>query len=139
MPMTDGLSVRSLLDFEGVWNVQRQITPKSGPPAVFAGKAVWSSENGGLSYKEQGLMTLEGHPPMQAERRYFWDADLRVFFDDCRYFHSIPREGGVARHWCDPDSYTITYDFGDWPKFRVLWHVAGPRKDYTAVTQYTRR
>ena len=135
--MTDATSVRRLKDFEGVWNVERKITPKSGPAATFKGQAVWTPEKDGLAYKEQGLMTLEGHAPMQAERRYFWSADLSVFFDDGRYFHQVPAEGGEAHHWCDPDSYAITYDFAPWPEFRVLWHVTGPRKDYRAVTRYS--
>jgi hypothetical protein len=83
-------------------------------------------------------MSLDGHPPMQAERSYFWDNSLRVFFDDGRFFHQVPSEGGPTTHWCDPDQYDLHYDFSCWPRFEVRWRVQGPRKDYTAITEYTR-
>ena len=84
-------------------------------------------------------MTLEGHSPMQAERRYFWADDLSVFFEDGRFFHRVPAVGGQTDHWCQPDRYHGTYDFTEWPQFNVKWDVNGPRKDYRSATQYVRR
>lgn len=134
-PMTE---VRKLDDFAGNWNLTRRIVPKDGPVAQFEGTASWSWKERGLSYLEHGVMTLSGHLPMQAERRYFWKDDLSVYFDDGRFFHAVPATGGETRHWCDPDTYTGTYDFAAWPDFTLVWHVTGPRKDYRSTTIYTR-
>lgn len=138
MRMTNRDAGRVLSDFEGVWRVSRQITPDAGPAARFEGTASWVPSEGGLAYNEQGLMTLEGHPPMQAERRYFWDSALSVYFEDGRFFHQVPSQGGPTEHWCDPDRYQLRYDFSRWPSFGVTWRVHGPRKDYRAETEYTR-
>ena len=129
---------RRLGDFEGHWKVWRQISDQSGTTALFEGEANWSPTDGGLDYCESGTMTFGSNPPMQAERRYFWADDLSVFFDDGRFFHSVPPTGGEVRHWCDPDDYLLQYDFADWPQFKVFWKVNGPRKAYTAETKYTR-
>lgn len=129
---------RCLSDFEGRWRIHRLITPRDGQPARFEGEAVWAKAEGGLNYVEQGIMTLEGCAPMQAERRYFWADDLSVFFEDGRFFHTVPPAGGDVRHWCAPDDYQLIYDFSAWPAFSVHWEVRGPRKDYTARTEYNR-
>ena len=75
---------------------------------------------------------------MQAERRYLWREDLTVWFEDGRFFHQVPAEGGETGHWCDPDQYDVTYHFNDWPDFQVVWRVKGPAKDYRMVSHYTR-
>lgn len=74
---------------------------------------------------------------MTASRVYLWKADLSVWFDDGRYFHTVPAQGGATDHWCDPDQYDVRYDFAEWPDFRVTWRVEGPRKSYTMVSDYT--
>jgi hypothetical protein len=130
---------RVLADFAGYWQVRRKIVPQSGPRAEFQGAAEWRPAPEGLAYVETGLMTLDGHTPMPAQRRYLWARDLSVFFEDGRFFHKVPALGGPVRHWCDPDAYLLCYDFADWPDFRVDWHVRGPRKSYEATTEYTRR
>lgn len=134
-PLNDA---RCLADFAGQWQVTRQITPETGPPARFSGAAGWTKAQGGMNYAERGVMTLEGHPPMQAERRYFWAEDLSVFFEDGRFFHRVPHTGGTAAHWCDPDHYEVAYDFSLWPRFHVVWQVSGPRKSYRSETEYRR-
>ncbi|WP_428983605.1 DUF6314 family protein [Psychrosphaera aquimarina] len=48
--------------------------------------------------------------------------------------------GGVAEHWCDPDTYKVTYDFTHWPAFTAVRRVAaGRRNRYTLHSQYSRR
>jgi len=100
---------RKLADFAGEWRIERQITHQTGPPARFIGTAEWRPAPGGMHYCEHGKLSLAGHPGMQAERRYFWHDDLRVDFDDGRFFHQVPPMGGTARHWCDPDMYIVRY------------------------------
>lgn len=127
---------RHLRDFEGVFLLHRQIAHANAPPATFTGKAVWTPKGDGLSYHETGLLEIRGHQPMPSERRYFWAPDLRIYFDDGRFFHQVPASGGSAAHWCDPDQYSATYDFMNWPAFQVVWRVKGPAKDYRMVSQY---
>ncbi|MFK7942977.1 MAG: DUF6314 family protein [Paracoccaceae bacterium] len=136
--MTEHEDVRVASDFQGSWLVSRLIRHASGAVAKFNGTASWTPVNGGLQYLEEGQMTVEGHPPLQAERAYFWADDLTVFFDDGRFFHRVPGKGGAVEHWCDPDKYVLVYDFAGWPRFKVAWHVTGPRKDYSADTEYKR-
>lgn len=129
---------RRLQDFEGTWRFAREVVEAAGQGASVTGLAVWRPEGTGLAYRETGEMRLPGHPPMQVERRYFWDPELHVHFADGRFFHRVPPEGGSTSHWCDPDQYDGDYDFSDWPVFRVRWRVRGPQKDYRMETTYHR-
>jgi len=127
---------RRLQDFEGAWRFTREVAEADGRKVTVTGRAVWVRDGAGLAYTETGEMRIEGHVPMQVERRYSWDSDLAVSFEDGRFFHHVPPEGGKTAHWCDPDHYDGTYDFGTWPEFTVTWRVRGPRKDYRMVTRY---
>lgn len=129
---------RVLADFAGTWSIARSIVPASGPRATFEGTARWAPGADGLDYVEQGVLRMEGAAPMQAERRYRWSADLSVYFDDGRFFHTVPARGGQTTHFCDPDTYSGSYDFADWPRFSVHWDVQGPRKDYRMTSVFTR-
>lgn len=138
MQTENALQPRTLAEFEGRWQINREIVHAEGARATFEGVAVWSREHGGLAYVERGMLLLPYAPPMQAERRYFWQPDLRVFFDDGRFFHQVPPAGGRAEHWCDPDHYVVDYEFATWPEFVVVWDVRGPRKAYRTQSRYTR-
>ena len=96
-----------------------------------------------MHYVETGLLRLGDQPPMNAERRYFWREGtggvIEVLFDDGRAFHRIDPADPTDRHWCDPDTYDVTYDFGAWPNWSSTWRVRGPRKDYEMVSHYTNR
>ena len=127
-----------LADFAGNWTVARTIVPDEGAHAQFDGTAVWQPQDADLLYTETGTLRIAGAAPMQAERRYVWTADLHVFFDDGRFFHSVPPSGGATEHWCDPDHYKVVYDFSEWPAFQTRWRVDGPRKAYEMVTRYRR-
>ncbi|WP_299733173.1 DUF6314 family protein [uncultured Tateyamaria sp.] len=129
---------RVLADFLGRWEIAREIVPASGPRASFSGHAEWSAAPGGAEYFETGVLHLDGAPPMTAERRYHWAEDLSVRFGDGRDFHQVPPAGGQASHFCDPDTYLVTYDFSDWPAFTVRYDVSGPRKDYVMISRFRR-
>jgi len=133
MPTEPGLG-----DFLGIWDIAREVIPARGPRAGFSGRAEWCRVPGGASYVETGTLVVEGGAPMTAERRYFWGDDLSVYFDDGRLFHQVPARGGQARHFCDPDTYLVNYDFSGWPGFEVRHDVTGPRKDYVMVSRFTR-
>jgi len=108
--------------------------PLTGAEARFEGVAEWTPEG---AYEERGVLSVQGQPPMQAERRYRWDADLSVYFEDGRFFHKVPPSGGETGHWCDPDQYDVVYDFGTWPRWQVSWQVLGPRKNYEMISDYS--
>lgn len=127
---------RRLSDFLGGWSLDRRIDQADGGTGRFTGQARWTPEGAGMLYAETGQLALDGHPPMQAERRYRWDPGLIVRFEDGRLFHTVPPLGGRTSHWCDPDRYEAHYDFADWPIFRVTWTVRGPRKDYVMTSVY---
>ncbi len=129
---------RVLSDFEGGWTVSRRIVEASGAEATFEGAAVWTPAEAGMLYEERGVLNVAGQAPMQAERKYLWDAALNVYFEDGRFFHAVPPAGGDAAHWCDPDQYDVHYNFAAWPRFEVRWHVQGPRKAYEMTSTYCR-
>ena len=129
---------RILSDFAGRWKIERDIKPASGPAARFLGHAEWTAEDGLMHYIEKGNLEIAGQTPMVAGRRYSWDADLNIYFDDGRFFHQVPALGGDAAHWCDPDQYDATYDFTHWPQWSCTWRVRGPRKNYTLHSQYSK-
>lgn len=127
---------RVLADFKGVWVISREISQVGAPKTTFIGQGAWTANDGGLDYIECGTLQLVGQPPMQAERRYRWDRDLNIYFEDGRYFHQVPATGGEAAHWCDPDQYDVAYDFAQWPRWSCTWTVKGPRKDYVMHSHY---
>lgn len=127
---------RVLNDFLGCWRVERALHHADGQTASFQGAAVWARSPLGAGYCETGFLILQGGERFAAERRYDWDKDLNVFFDDGRFFHQVPALGGEAAHWCDPDQYDVSYDFSDWPRWQAIWRVSGPRKAYTSETWY---
>jgi len=129
---------RVLADFEGAWHLDRQIHHDDGTTAQFQGTASWVPEGDALLYHERGQLQIAGQVPLTSEQRYRWYPDLRVTFDDGRAFHTVPATGGETAHWCDPDQYDVTYDFTNWPAFRVTWNVKGPRKSYRMISAYTR-
>ena len=137
MAKTDG-KARTLDDFTGDWAQERVIAQDGLPPGQFTGTATWAPHAEGLAYVEEGTLTISGQTPMAATRRYLWKPDLSVWFDDGRYFHTVPARGGDTDHWCDPDDYSVHYDFADWPAFTVTWRVQGPRKSYRMTSRYSR-
>ena len=133
---------RILADFIGPWRLERRIEHADGTQARFTGQALWQPEGTGALYLETGDMRLDGGAVFRAERRYRWDAGLNVFFDDGRFFHTVPPQGGAAAHWCAPDQYDVEYDFGQWSGlqtgWQTRWRVRGPRKDYLMTSDYCR-
>ena len=88
------------------------------------------------------MLTMGTAAPMQAERAYLWreaGAKIEVLFADGRPFHEFaPGHMDDATHYCDPDVYRVEYEFADWPEWRAVWRVAGPRKAYEMTSRYSR-
>jgi hypothetical protein len=129
---------RHLGDFLGGWRVVRDLRHDDGSEGRFEGLAAWTADGPGAVYAEHGQLWLAGQGPFTAERCYRWGADLTVFFEDGRVFHRVPPRGGAVCHWCPPDQYDGDYSFADWPLWRVVWRVTGPRKSYVSTTTYQR-
>ena len=134
-----------LMDFEGAWVLERRILHEDAPDAEFRGSARFHPDGDGLLYEERGLMKIDGHRPVSAQRRYLWREGqggmIEVLFDDGRAFHSIlpgAMDEAQASHWCDPDMYEVHYRFGQWPDWIATWKVRGPRKSYRMVSTYRR-
>ncbi|WP_231125795.1 DUF6314 family protein [Roseovarius gahaiensis] len=127
---------RTLADFEGRWQMVRRIVHADGTVARMEGEACWTPAPDGLICEERGLLQVADAAPLEAQRRYLWSDGLRVWFDDGRFFHQVPARGGTCSHWCDPDQYEGRYVFGQWPSWRCIWQVRGPRKDYIMMTEY---
>jgi len=131
-----------LQDFIGEWRVSRDIAHADGTTACFEGQAVFAPGSGILRYHEAGELRLGSGQEMHAERSYVWsereDGALEVFFEDGRPFHQIIDGASKAEHWCDPDTYEVTYRFENWPDWSCRWQVRGPRKDYCMTTHYSR-
>ncbi|MAX74485.1 MAG: trigger factor [Nioella sp.] len=130
-----------LADFRGRWRLTRRIDDaRAGVVGRLDGQALFTVEAQGLVLTETGLLRYGDGPPMRAERRYLWRAEGRgiaVFFDDGRPFHWFSGAATKATHDCPPDLYRVRYDFSDWPDWRTIWHVTGPRKAYEMVSHYT--
>ncbi|MBS4009574.1 MAG: trigger factor, partial [Roseovarius sp.] len=88
----------TLDDFTGVWMLERVIQHEDGASARFSGRAVWQPDPKGLAYHETGEMVLETGARFLAERRYLWSVDLSVWFEDGRFFHTVPARGGQTAH-----------------------------------------
>ena len=131
-----------LEDFAGDWQLDREIEDfGGGAHGTFGGTARLTADARGLAYLETGVLQMAGQAPLQAERRYLWQADTRgiaIHFADGRFFHTLPLRGGAADHWCDPDQYDVVYDFRTWPHWTSRWRVTGPRKDYLTISRYRR-
>ncbi len=133
----------SLSDFEGVWLVEREIIDRNGPDGRFEGQAVFSPVAAGLSYVEDGRLVLEGRAAVTASQRYVWRGAeagrIAVEFADSRPFHDFAlKDVAEADHFCDPDTYRVTYRFDAWPEWQAEWRVLGPQKDYRLKSHYRR-
>lgn len=132
-------------DFEGEWQITRDITDrKAGQTWRLEGRAVLEAQGDDrLLYTESGTLRFGDGTPMAATRRYLWQftpEGVKMLFEDGKPFHSFVPEGYVtgSEHPCGEDVYRVRYDFIPWPRWRSVWLVTGPRKDYTSITEFTR-
>lgn len=123
-------------DFQRVWRIERAITHADGSEAQFSGRAVITAD---WVYVETGTLSM-GRQSFEATRRYLWrpvEGGFDIRFDDGRSFHEMRFGRADADHWCDPDTYRVTYDLDAFPEWSARWRVTGPRKDYSMVTRYS--
>ncbi|MDR9484043.1 MULTISPECIES: DUF6314 family protein [Sediminimonas] len=133
----------ALSDFIGEWRLTRRIVHDSGQEARFCGQARFKAQaDGALLLCEVGTLHVPGQGEFAATRRYLWRpgnaGTIDVQFDDGRPFHRFDPNAGDSgdRHWCDPDSYAVRYDFSHWPEWSARWRVEGPHKAYIMYSRY---
>lgn len=134
----------TLSAFEGRWSVDRRIEHADGLSGRFTGQATFTRSGPECLLLEETGTLSQGGREMHAERRYLWrttpHGEIAISFADNRPFHVLAP--GTARpdavYLCPPDRYAVAYDFTDWPVWRTVWRVEGPRKNYRMETQFRR-
>ncbi len=126
-------------DFTGcLWAISRQIIDHTQDAKLtFTGRCEVSDG----WYQETGQMVLPDGQALSGTRRYRWDATLEgvdVYFDDGQFFHwiDLAHAAPQAWHFCDPDDYSVSYEFTKWPAWASRWKVKGPRKNYEIHSSY---
>jgi hypothetical protein len=130
----------------GRWSVERTMLDRAaGTRGTFTGIVIFSPDDAGLRFHEEGTVvwpsvnwpggdgeTFTG----PATRDYLLrPADtpdaMDMLFPDGRPFHrmSFSPDASQDRHWCDPDTYRVTYVRHGDDEFSYAWDVTGPRKD----------
>lgn len=135
-----GFDLRAYL--RGSWSVDRTLLDRStGTSGTFTGVVRFTGDDdGGLWWREEGTVrwaALGGAPfAGPASREYLLrPADtpdvLDVYFPDGRPFHRMGFAGQTNQdeHWCDPDTYRVTYTFRGPDQCGYRWDVTGPAKD----------
>ena len=135
-----------LSDFEGDWTISRTIDDRlAKQKGSLSGTARFEpgGYEGGMIYREEGTLDFGAGTKMEATRIYLWQPHARgisVHFQDGKDFHLLELDRFMpdAQHFCSPDMYHVSYDFTAWPKWRAVWRVQGPKKDYRMITDYRR-
>jgi hypothetical protein len=131
----------------GRWTVERQLLDRAGGTrGTFSGVVHFSAseDDGGLAFHEEGTMRWPSFTGPASRDYLLKPADrldtLDVFFADGRPFHrmSFTPEANLDRHWCDPDSYRVTYTLDGADRFSYVWDVRGPRKDLLLTSRLAR-
>ncbi len=130
-------------DFQGQWRLTRRIEDRRlRIEGELEGEAILVPvQDGTLTYRETGELRFGDSAPLEASRAYQWafdEAVVKVAFTDGRPFHDFVPEGlhQGSDHQCGSDRYRVEYDFTNWPQWRAIWTVKGPRKDYTSISEY---
>ncbi|MDP9696598.1 UNVERIFIED_ORG: hypothetical protein J2X79_004178 [Arthrobacter globiformis] len=126
----------------GRWAVERTMLDRAaGTRGTFTGVVIFSPDgDGGLRFHEEGTVvwpaaagdTFSGPATRDYLLRAADTADaMDMLFPDGRPFHrmSFSPEASQDRHWCDPDTYRVTYVRHGDDEFSYVWDVTGPRKD----------
>ena len=137
----------SLQDFLGEWEIIKLIQDNKGQSSGnFSGLAQFKNQDDRTAlYHEIGTLKLNSGQSLMAERRYRWlqesNGQVAVQFEGGRPFHLVDLNESrpSGHHFCDPDSYQVEYDFSDWPNWKSIWRVTGPRKDYVMHSEFRRK
>ncbi|MCU1531986.1 MAG: hypothetical protein JWO49_1557 [Arthrobacter sp.] len=136
----------------GSWSVERSLLDRAtGTSGTFTGVVRFSPEktdtgnDGALRFHEEGTISwtsFDGKPfTGPASRDYLLRPAgspdiLDMYFPDGRPFHRMGFTGHSSQdeHWCDPDTYQVSYAMIGPDAFRYSWDVTGPAKDHLLET-----
>ncbi len=143
--LEENIKINDLKNFlQGEWRLERRIEDgRSGIPGSLTGQASFAPRADGLSYCEEGLLTLGDHCGA-AHQAYCYEfvspGCAAVRFTDGRLFHHLDLTAGIwhCRHLCGDDCYDGLFTALGAESWRVVWSVAGPRKDLRLDTTYRR-
>ncbi|OAE00849.1 DUF6314 family protein [Arthrobacter sp. OY3WO11] len=130
----------------GQWTVQRDLLDRAeGTRGTFSGVVHFvPTDDDGLAFREEGTMrwpSFTGPASREYLLRTTGSPDtLDVFFPDGSPFHrmSFAPASNLDNHWCDPDSYRVTYVYESGDRFSYTWDVRGPRKDLLLTSHLVR-
>lgn len=130
----------------GRWQLERDLLDRSnGTHGTFSGVVLFTpTRDGGLALREEGTMRWPSFAGPATREYVLKPTDrpdaLDVFFPDGRPFHrmSFSAEASNDTHWCDPDTYRVTYTYQAHDRFSYSWDVTGPRKDQLLVSHLER-
>ncbi|MFP3460755.1 DUF6314 family protein [Arthrobacter globiformis] len=131
----------------GRWSVERTMLDRAaGTRGTFTGVVILSpDDDGGLRFHEEGTVVWPSVNSPAGDGETFTGPATRdyllrpadtpdamdMLFPDGRPFHrmSFSPEASQDRHWCNPDTYRVTYIRHGEDEFSYTWDVTGPRKD----------
>lgn len=130
---------------QGSWTVDRTLLDRAtGTRGTFTGVVRFTpvsgtDDDGALRFREEGTVewTADGGTPFttSASREYLLRPagtrdTMDMFFPDGRPFHRMGfgLDNSHAQHWCDPDSYRVSYTLIGPDEFHYRWDVSGPAK-----------
>ena len=126
--------------------MERELLDRSdGTRGTFADVVLFTpADDDGLGLREEGTMRWPSFTG-PASREYVLKASpqpdaMDVFFPDGRPFHRMSFTPGASldAHWCDPDTYRVSYTRQGPDAFSYSWDVTGPRKDLLLVSHLVR-
>ena len=126
------------------WRLDRRVDDRrAGQRGSLSGEAVFTPEEDGLVYREEGRLSIGDHegPALQSYRYAFPEAArAAVHFSDGRFFHDLDLTSGAwaCTHLCAPDRYEGAFTVLDADTWRVVWRGTGPRKDLVLDSSYRR-
>lgn len=132
----------------GAWTLTRTITDhRTGVSGRFEGTAtLLGSEDDPRSarYHETGRLRYGSHDGQAKRTLHYLHQDtgcVLVSFSDGRPFFELDLRRGswLAQHPCNADHYALEFKTRSDTDIDEQWRVQGPRKDYTANTQWRRR
>ncbi len=149
-PETDPRSFDLRAYLRGRWAVDRDLQDRAaGTRGSFRGVITFTDHDGGLRFREDGTLAWTSPAGVAftgpASREYLLRTAsapdvLDWYFPDGRPFHRMGFTGTRRQdeHWCDPDTYRVSYRLIDADEFRYRWDVTGPAKDHL-LTSVLRR
>jgi len=144
----DRQGVRGVSDLnaylEGAWRLSRILDDRrTKQRGRLDGLAVFTPCGPQLIYRERGVLHI-GTYRGRAERDYNFafptPGRAEVAFDDGAPFHDLDLTAGTwnADHRCREDRYRGRFRVLAPDVWETVWRIAGPRKDQTLTTRYSR-